>query len=148
MNTRLLTLPLAVLALAGSAGALVAPAGTPQQPQGTELNDVPFLSGRWNVVRLEGGELMPRLTRATLSFENGRVAGSTGCNTVTGAFSVAGFILSVGQLASTRKLCAPAAMRAERAVQQALQGAKNYQVRGNTLRITGDGGTLQLARAK
>lgn len=148
MITRFLAPLLVALTLAGSAGALVAPAGAPQQPQGTELNDVPFLSGRWNVVRLDSGELLPRLTRATLSFENGRVAGSTGCNNVTGRFTVAGFILSVGQLASTRRLCAPATMRAESSILMALQGAKNYQVRGQTLRITGDGGTLQLTRAK
>jgi heat shock protein HslJ len=54
------------------------------------------------------------------TFEEGRVAGSTGCNRFTASYRVDGDALEIGEVASTRMACAPPADAVERAYLEAL----------------------------
>jgi heat shock protein HslJ len=50
----------------------------------------------------------------SVTFEDGRVAGSTGCNRFTGSCTVDGDTLELGQIAATRRACLPPADAVER----------------------------------
>lgn len=54
------------------------------------------------------------------TFEDGTVAGSTGCNQFSGPYTVDGDSLELGQLASTQMACAPPADRIEQSYLAAL----------------------------
>ena len=48
------------------------------------------------------------------TFEDGKVAGSTGCNRFTASYTVDGDALELGQIATTRMACPPPADAVER----------------------------------
>lgn len=57
----------------------------------------------------------------------GRVSGTGGCNRFFGTYTLTGSKLSVGPLASTRMLCAPNIMKAERQFHAKLEGAVTFK---------------------
>lgn len=60
-------------------------------------------SGSWRVIELGGAPVAPS-ENVTLVFDQGRVAGSTGCNRFSGSYALAqGF--AFGNLATTRMAC-------------------------------------------
>jgi heat shock protein HslJ len=68
-------------------------------------------------VEVEGWESVAPTAR----FENGRMAGSTGCNQYTAPYTVDGDTLELGPVVSTRMACAPPADAVERGYLAALE---------------------------
>ena len=68
-------------------------------------------------------------TRLSITFKDGKVSGSSGCNNFHGPFKVDGNALSIGPLATTRKLCsAEGVMAQEREFIAALQTATTWAI--------------------
>ena len=66
-------------------------------------------TGDWRLYRIGSVKrttLVERASAPTLRFENGRVLGTTGCNSYFGAVTVRGKSVSIGALSSTRRACA------------------------------------------
>lgn len=96
--------------------------------------------------RLVGGQ---GETPLTLTFgSDGRVTGSSGCNTFMGQYSVDDTMLSIGSLGSTRRACPDADLQAqEQTYLQDLQGVRSFQSAGSMLTLTTKNGkTLTFAR--
>ena len=82
----------------------------------------------WTIVSV-GGVPAAAAAPATLVFDAGRrVTGSTGCNSLNGAYSVDGPSLAFGPLATTRRACEPPLMEQETAVLDALAGVAGWEV--------------------
>ena len=71
----------------------------------------------------DGCELPP-----TITFENGKVSGNSGCNSFFGAYAVENGKLSFSQMGATARLCGKAFMEVEGRFMAALQAAR-YAVR-------------------
>jgi heat shock protein HslJ len=67
------------------------------------------------------------------TFENGRLAGSTGCNRSTTTYTVEGDALEIGQVASTRMMCPPPGDAVERAYLAALGRATSWRSENDEL---------------
>lgn len=72
--------------------------------------------------------------------DDGRLAGSTGCNRFSGSFELDGDELLAGPLATTRMACDDALTRQEQHVLAVLDGTSTLTVEGTTLTIVGDDG--------
>ena len=89
-----------------------------------------FNNGRQAVVGTVTG------TTLTLTFENGIVRGSSGCNTFRAPYTSKGNRLSIGAAATTRKLCAAeGVMEQERQFLAALKTAQVWTVESGTLDV-------------
>ena len=144
MRTRLASLPavlsvLLLCACTGAGGTLTS--GPADPPQGASarhgLGDRTFLS-----VGVVGRTLVPG-SQVRLSFEDGQVSASAGCNTMGGRYAIDGDRLVVPQLATTEMACAPALMDQDSWLADLLGGATVALV-GDTLTISKDGITLTL----
>jgi len=81
----------------------------------------------WTLVAFGDEPLEAGARAPTISFENGRVSGFSGCNRYSGeAKETAPGVLSFGALAGTRMACAPAAMQIETTYLTALQAVTSY----------------------
>ncbi len=75
-------------------------------------------------------------TSLTLRFENGRVAGSDGCNRYGAPVSVRGTTLQVSPRGmSTKMACPPAVMQQAEAFQTALRNSRGFRLGGERLRL-------------
>ena len=85
-------------------------------------------------------------TTVTAKFgEDGRVGGSTGCNTYGGTYEVRGETISIGRLVSTRRACLDQnANEQERRFLAALEGANRFRLGSNRLTIFSDRGRTVL----
>ena len=88
----LLTLAVAVLLSMGACGGLGPPAGDP-------------LEGTFWVLRTYGGAGLIPGTEITLTFEEGQVRGSSGCNTYGGSYEVDGDKITMSDLYMTEMAC-------------------------------------------
>ena len=95
----------------------------------SSLEGVPWVLA--SGVDVEGWEEVAPSAR----FADGRVAGSTGCNRFTGAYTVDGDALELGQIASTRRACVPPADAVERAFLAALERVAAWSVEGDELTL-------------
>jgi len=88
--------------------------------------------------------VLPETPITALFSVDDKVAGSAGCNSYNGTYVVSGNELSVGPLATTRKMCAQPIMQQEQAYLDALQAARTYEiVPDGKLKITyGEGSIL------
>ena len=81
----------------------------------------------WEVTGYNNGRqavVSPRIgTRLTLTFQDGQVSGSSGCNRFHGQFTVEGSALQIRPLATTRKACEDEVMTQEQAFLRALESA-------------------------
>lgn len=99
-----------------------------------ELAAKPSLEGvKWEVTGFNNGRqavVGPLLgTELNIVFKDGKVSGSSGCNSFHGQFKVDGNALSIGPLATTRKLCsAEGVMAQEREFIAALQTATAWAI--------------------
>lgn len=102
----------------------------------------------WSVVAIDGAPL-PEGLAATLSFRDGRIGGSTGCNRVMGRAEVTGEGLRLGPLGSTMMACPEPAMTAERRLLDALETVSAHDLAddGTLLLKAGDRIRLQLRAA-
>jgi heat shock protein HslJ len=108
-----------------------------QSLAGTAWQVTGFNNGRQAVVSVLSG------TSITATFgEDGRVAGSAGCNQYNATYTIDGDRITIGPAATTRRFCAEPAgvMEQESQYLAALQSAATYTLRGNTLEFrTADG---------
>ena len=74
-------------------------------------------------------------TAPSATFEDGRVAGSTGCNQFTASYTVAGDALEIGPIASTRMACPPPADSVERDYVAALEQVRAWRVENGELML-------------
>jgi heat shock protein HslJ len=83
-------------------------------------------------------------TTLTLSFEDGQVRGSSGCNTYFGSYQVSGSSVAVEQLASTKMACQePGVMQQEAAFLASLSEAETYRLEEDRLEfVRTDGQTV------
>ncbi len=121
--------------LAGLSGLVLLPA-VPQPPALASTTSAARLEDTaWVVERL--GERPPvGSTSLTLRFENGRVAGSDGCNRYGAPVTVRGTTLQVSPRGMTTKMaCAPAVMQQAEAFQSALRNSRGFRLDGGRLRL-------------
>lgn len=104
------------------------------------------LIGRWRIVDLNGGGGVPG---AMLAFEGTSITGSSGCNRITGSWTLDGARLAIGPLASTRMACAAASMALEQRFLALLSAVQSVQfdANGNATLISPDGRRMRLAPA-
>jgi heat shock protein HslJ len=63
---------------------------------------------RWTLLELNEGQPAPADAGVTLSFGDGQISGSGGCNSYTGSFSLGEanpFVMTTGPIAATQKSC-------------------------------------------
>lgn len=132
------------LELVGQDGAVLA-TFTPQSQS---------LAGTWEVVGVnngKGGVVSIATDQViTLEFaEDGRVAGSAGCNRYTGTFTTEGEKVTFGPAAATRKMCPDAkVMEQEQNFLTALGTVSTVQVEGDRAHFRAADGAIALSAVK
>ena len=82
-------------------------------------------------------------------FQEGQVSGHAGCNRFFGAYSFDGHAVKIGPLGSTRMMCAPEVMEAERAWLAMLQAARTAEATHKSLVLRdGAGAVLETLRRR
>ena len=96
--------------------------------------DVTLTNTYWKLVELNGAAVGPGEGKELHMILKGedRVGGYAGCNQFTGSMTVTGNGLSVGPIASTRRMCQNV-MAQEDAFLQALESAQRYSIAGEDL---------------
>ncbi len=75
----------------------------------------------------------------------GALSGSAGCNDYNATYTVAGADgLTIGPIASTKKICPDDVMTTENAYFTALAASTKYKISGDTLTLTDDAGSTQV----
>jgi putative lipoprotein len=106
----------------------------------------PLEATYWRAVELAGRRTPMQDTKreAHLLFQaGGRVAGSDGCNRITGSYELKGDGITFGQMAGTQMAC-PDSADIERGVRAALTGASSWVIVGDRLELF-DGAGARLA---
>ncbi|MFI2369993.1 META domain-containing protein [Streptomyces sp. NPDC018833] len=113
----------------------------------TAEQPAPLIGTRWTVDSLVSGETATSLPAGTEGkahltiAEDGTVGGSLGCNRFSSTAKVSGDSITLGRLASTRKLCPGPEMDLERELVKVLgQGTVKYEVKHRTLTLTASNG--------
>lgn len=116
------------------------PVVMPRQMNGAHGLDA--IAGKvWTLVAFGDEPVEPATRAPTISFENGRVAGFSGCNRYSGEAKETAFgVLELGALASTRMACVPAAMEIETAYLTALRAVTAYTLPNDKLVLSGADG--------
>jgi heat shock protein HslJ len=112
-----------------------------------------ILAGDWEVTALRIPNAIsspvPGST-LTMSFKDGQVSGSSGCNTYSGSYTVNGDQLTFGPMATTRKACADQAVSdQETAFLAALEATASFSGTKSAVTLLAADGTItfNLARA-
>jgi heat shock protein HslJ len=87
-------------------------------------------------------DALPDVPTSLVFNDDGTVGGSAGCNQFGGDYETAGDQITFGPLTSTLMACEQPIMDQESAVLATLSGTVSYSIDGNTLRITGEDGTV------
>lgn len=102
----------------------------------------------WKLTTLknEQDELIPVLPQTTISllFQDGRLAGRSGCNNYFSAYQVKGNKLSVNKPGSTMMACPEAVMMQEFNYLRLLSRAAEYQIAENQLQLIDNAGKISL----
>ena len=112
---------------------------------GTAWKVTGYNNGRQAVVSLLDGSTL------TMAFAtDGNVSGSAGCNTYRAAYSASGDSISIGNVASTRKMCTEPqdVMEQEAAFLKALADASVFRIDGNRLELRSASGSLMVTAAR
>lgn len=113
---------------------LASPAGTQTGLENTQWNLVSFGTSGAEESLVEGSSI-------TLLFGGGQAGGFGGCNTYGGIYQVDKNIITFGELVRTEVACADEKVtEQEQRYFQALQSAMQFEVDGDQLKITYDGG--------
>ena len=108
-------------------------------------NDSDLDGNAWTMETLEtGGTTAQAPENAYLSYVDGRIFVSTGCNRGSGELKVADGTATIGPMAMTLKACEPDLMTWEQSLLGFLQGDLKYTISGEDLTLTSDAGTLTL----
>ena len=96
----------------------------------------------WTMVEVEGSPAL-EATLVTLTFSDGQISGSGGCNNYTGSATWGeGDLVIDPTIAATMRACEEPVMDQESAFLAALPKATSYRVRGDELELLGDGGSV------
>jgi heat shock protein HslJ len=115
---------------------------------GTVGGGAPQLQGRTFLsTQVEGRALVPE-TRVQLSFDQGSVGASAGCNSMGGDYSLDGNRLVVKQLAQTEMACEPLLMQQDQWLADLLMGGSTITLVGDTLTLEASGVRLTLLDRK
>jgi heat shock protein HslJ len=110
----------------------------PRESCGTPMADSALRGTYWKLVRLGDDPVTAAANQreAHLIFANDtlRVAGSGGCNRVTGGFDIDGDRLCFSRMAATMMAC-PDGMEQERRFLGALEHVERYRIRGSHLEL-------------
>jgi heat shock protein HslJ len=108
-----------------------------------DVADAPLEGSYWQLIRLgdqrvsiAGNARPPYLW---LDAKEHRVRGSTGCNSISGPYRADPTSLRLGPLVSTKMACLDG-MEAERRFLDALDRARNFRIRGESLELLDDAG--------
>ncbi len=115
-------------------------------PAGGPIATPSLTTTGWRLIRVAGRSVEPTDTAQppTVQFSNsGQVAGSTGCNRLTGRYAVMGARLSLPALATTRMACAVGS-DVEGLFLAALGRAETFRLVGDWLDLLDGGGALQV----
>ena len=99
----------------------------PPQLAGVNWKVTSFNNNRQAVVGVLGQSSI------TMSFKDGQVAGSAGCNNFHGTYATEGTKLTLGPLATTRRACEEPLMTQEQEFLAALASAVTWSIDGNVL---------------
>lgn len=105
----------------------------------------PSLEGTWTATSARPQTLVADAA-VTLTFAEGRVSGTAGCNRFMCAYSVSGGLLKAPQLASTLMFCGGPRGEQETWVMALLSSSPTVSVDGGTLVLTGATATLTFRR--
>ena len=99
----------------------------------------------WKATRVNDKDVVAnenkRFPYIVLQSADHRVAGSGGCNRITGTYSVEKQTIHFGPMASTMMAC-PSGMDTEKDFLQALDQARTWKIRTNELELYGEDGNL------
>lgn len=122
-----------------------APPHAPTEPAPAPAATSP-LSGAWTITEV-GGAPLAEGQSADLTFgDDGSVSGKSGCNRMTGSYTVGGAGVSFGPLATTRMMCPPPDMDLETRVLAVLVGDVKFTVDAGVLTLEGAGGQVRAKR--
>lgn len=97
--------------------------------------------GLWSLVALHGQALpaLPLARVPMIELRDGQVAGTSGCNRLSGAYTLAGTSLRFGPVVGTRMMC-PDGMALERDVLAMLGAVAGWRMQGAQLALLDAGG--------
>jgi heat shock protein HslJ len=143
----LLAAPFLAVTLLAACGSDTDSSDTTTQPAASEAS-VPAsasdgLDGREFVsTEVEGHDLVADST-IRISFEDGSLSINAGCNTMFGAYTVSGDVLSAPTMAMTQMACDPALMDQDTWLSEAFSGSPTFALEGDELTVTAaDGSTI------
>ncbi|NEV62244.1 META domain-containing protein [Thiorhodococcus minor] len=125
----------------------LAPVASATEP---EKGPAPALEGlRWTLTsyrRADGlTKVSPKSRPPRFSFQGGQLSGNTGCNRITGSYTLDGSILTLGKgLAATQMGCPPPLMAQEKAVIRALRQVATVYRNGPSLELRDSAGAVLL----
>jgi heat shock protein HslJ len=107
------------------------------------------LSGEWTLTRLVRDTwdvpVVASGKTPTIKFSGDGFSGNASCNSYGGSYTAAGKTFNPGPVRSTKMACVQPEINAqEKAFFDTLERATNYQVSGNTLILSGNGGAYSL----
>jgi putative lipoprotein len=109
-------------------------AGPPEEAGAAEAADEPVLVGpTWVAEDIGGRGVIDDLQSHITFTAEGQAHGFSGCNNVTGGYTLDGATLVLGPLASTKKACPPAIMNQETHFHQALSKVRGYRFENGLL---------------
>jgi heat shock protein HslJ len=108
----------------------------PGPPTEADLDGRTFVS-----TGAEGFTLVPG-TQVTLTFEDGNVSASAGCNTMSGPYEIEDGTLEVGDMASTLIGCPDDLQQQDETLQDLLTGGPGVTLDDEVLTLSGQGITL------
>lgn len=109
---------------------------------GTEILDREWLFVEAAGVPIEADQNAERAASLTLSSEDSRAAGSSGCNRMMGGFTLDGSSIRFEAVAGTRMACPEPQMEVETNVHAALEAARSWEIQGDTLILRGEGAVM------
>jgi len=106
------------------------------------LVGMPDINGFWQLVSVNGNKVTKEQSGKEIPFlefktADNTVAGSTGCNKITGKIRVTSYLVDFESLAATRMLCSNA--NYETALLQLLRGSLSYTLENEALFFTKEG---------
>jgi heat shock protein HslJ len=88
-------------------------------------------------------------TKLTLEFNDGRISGSSGCNSFFAKYNIEGKSMSFGLIGATKMFCSnPGVMEQEQTYISRLESVKSYKSEGNKLSLIDNNGKTVLVYSK
>jgi copper homeostasis protein (lipoprotein) len=109
------------------------------KPSKPVVSRTPLLNTTWRTIEINGAkaEFLPgqKLDITLMLSKGGRFSGSTGCNHLSGSYTLGEGRLSFGSLLITRLACPAQLMSREKVLLGAIRQVSGYAIRGNRLKL-------------